>query len=160
VAIGDFARLDALLAPDRRYALVYVVFNTFFNVLTQDDQVRCFEAVAGRLAGGGAFVVEAFVPSSLPLHHDQYVRAEAVGPAEVRLDVLRHDGATQRIEENHVTLGPGGTSFNPVVQRYAWPAELDLMARIAGLHLRARWGGWRGEPFTSSSVLHVSVYGR
>jgi hypothetical protein len=76
----------------------------------------------------------------------------------VRLDVLRHDAAAQRIEESHVTLSAGGVRLNPVVQRYAWPSELDLMARLAGLRLRERWGGWQREPFTRDSGLHVSVY--
>ena len=64
------------------------------------------------------------------------------------------------IEESHVSLSPAGVRLNPVVQRYAWPSELDLMARIAGLRLKYRWGGWNREPFTSASGTHVSVYGR
>jgi hypothetical protein len=66
----------------------------------------------------------------------------------------------QMIEESHVTLSAAGVHLNPVVQRYAWPAELDLMARIAGLRLHQRWGGWNREPFTAASSAHVSVYGR
>jgi hypothetical protein len=94
------------------------------------------------------------------LRNDQYVDAEAVEVDEVRLDVLRHDAATQMLEESHVSLSRAGVHLNPVVQRYAWPSELDLMARIAGLHLKGRWGGWGREPFSSSSNAHVSVYGR
>lgn len=157
VTIGDFADVGV----PGRYGLVFVVFNTFFNVLSQADQVRCFENVAAHLTDDGAFVIEAYVPTFLVrLEDDQYVRTEGIGVDEVRLDLLRHDGATQTIEENHVSLSTTGIRFNPVVQRYAWPAELDLMARIAGLRLRERWGGWRGEPFVSTSELHVSVYGR
>ena len=158
VTIGDFADVEV---PDR-YALVYVVFNSFFNVLVQGDQVRCFENVAAHLTDDGVFVIEAYVPAFLVrLEDDQYARTEGLGVDSVRLDLLRHDLATQTIEENHVSLSAaGGLQFNPVVQRYAWPAELDLMARIAGLRLRERWGGWNGEPYTSASDLHVSVYGR
>ena len=155
VTIGDFAELDL----PGRYRLVYVVFNSFFNLLTQDEQVRCFERVGAHLTDDGVFVIEAYVPTFLvELDFDQYVHAEGIGVDSVRLDVLRNDTATQRIEENHVTFTADGVRFNPIVQRYAWPAELDLMARLAGLELRDRWGGWRGEPFVSRSDLHVSVY--
>jgi SAM-dependent methyltransferase len=157
VTVGDFA--DVPVAGT--YRLVFVVFNTLFNLLTQEDQVRCFENVARHLADDGSFVVEAYVPAFLlRLHNDQYVDAEAVLVDEVRLDVLRHDLATQMIEESHVSLSPAGVRLNPVVQRYAWPGELDLMARIAGLRLKHRWEGWNREPFRSSSATHISVYGR
>ena len=157
VTIGDFADVPAPGA----YRLIYVVWNTLFNLLTQDAQVRCFENVAAHLTDDGSFVVEALVPAFLyRLREDQYVDAEAVEVDEVRLDVLRHDAATQMIEESHVSLSRAGVHLNPVVQRYAWPSELDLMARIAGLRLKGRWGGWGREPFSSSSNAHVSVYGR
>jgi hypothetical protein len=129
--------------------------------LTQEDQVRCFQNVAAHLTGDGSFVVEAYVPSFLyRLRNDQYVDAEAIEVGEVRLDLLRHDAAGQMLEESHVSLSPVGIRLNPVVQRYAWPSELDLMARLAGLRLKERWSTWSREPFTSSSDLHISVYGR
>jgi hypothetical protein len=157
VTIGDLA--DGPVSG--AYRLIYVIFNTLFNLLTQEDQVRCFENVAAHLTDDGSFVVEAIVPTFLyRLHDDQYVNAESIQVDEVRLDLLRHDPATQRIEESHVSLSQAGVRLNPVVQRYAWPSELDLMARIAGLRLKGRWGGWDREPFTSSSAAHVSVYGR
>ncbi len=157
VTIGDFADVDVTGS----YKLIFVVFNTLFNLLTQDEQVRCFVNVARRLTDGGVFVVEAYVPTSLVrLRGDQYVDAEAVGVSEVRLDVARHDPVAQRLEENHVVLSPEGIRMFPVVQRYAWPAELDLMARIAGLERHERWSGWNREPFTATSDRHVSVYGR
>lgn len=156
VTIGDFVHTP-LGGP---FSLVYVVFNSFFNVLTQDDQVRAFENVAASLTDDGVFVIEAGLPSALHTTDHQYVQAEAIGVDEVRLDLLRNDPSTQVLEENHVTISATGIRFNPVVQRYAWPAELDLMARIAGLRLHERWGGWSGEPFTKHSVLAVSVWGR
>ena len=141
--------------------MIFVVWNTLFNLLTQDDQVRCFANVADHLTDDGTFVVEAFVPAFLyRLRNNQYVEAEAIQVDEVRLDVLRHDMATQRIEESHVSLSSAGVRLNPVVQRYAWPSELDLMARLAGLRLKDRWGGWNREPFSSTSSIHISVYGR
>ena len=157
VTMGNFADV----AVPGAYRLIYVVFNTLFNLLTQDEQVCCFENVAAHLTDDGLFVVEAFVPAFLyRLHNDQYVEAEAIEVNAVSLDVLRHDAGRQMIEESHVSLSPAGIHLNPVVQRYAWPAELDLMARIAGLRLKQRWAGWNREPFTSTSHNCVSVYGR
>ena len=157
VTIGDFADVPVTGA----YRLIFVVWNTFFNLQSQEDQVRCFENVAAHLTDDGAFVIEVYVPTFLyQLRNHQYVDAEAIEVDEVRLDLLRHNAATQMIEESHVTLSPAGIRLNPVVQRYAWPCELDLMARIAGLRLKGRWGGWEREPFNSSSSAHVSVYGR
>lgn len=143
------------------YRLVFVVFNSLFNLLTQDEQVRCFSNVAQHLSDDGVFVVEAFVPTFLNrLRDNQHVDAETVGLDHVRLDVARHDPVTQRLEESHVVLSSSGVQVFPVVTRYAWPAELDLMARLAGLRLHGRWGGWEREPFTADSRTHVSVYGR
>ena len=157
VTMGDFADV----AVPGKYRLIYVVFNTLFNLLTQDEQVRCFENVADHLTDDGVFVVEAYVPAFLHrLRDNQYVEAEAIEVGEVKLDVLRHDMSTQIIEESHVSLSPAGVRMNPIVQRYAWPAELDLMARIAGLRLKERWAGWNRGPFTSDSDNLVSVYGR
>ncbi|MFN8468912.1 MAG: class I SAM-dependent methyltransferase [Caldilineaceae bacterium] len=157
VTLGDFADVPV----EGTYALIYIVWNTFFNLLTQEDQVRCFANVAAHLGDGGVFVIETYVPAFLyRLQNNQYVEAEGIEVDAVRLDVLRHDPVTQVIEESHVTLSAGGMRFNPVVQRYAWPSELDLMAGMAGLRLHERWGGWNREPFTGESSLHVSVYGR
>jgi hypothetical protein len=140
--------------------MIFVLFNTMFNLLTQDDQVRCFENVATHLTDDGVFVIEAFVPSYLyRLRNDQYVDAEAIGLDEVRLDVGRHDPVAQTLDESHVSLSREGVRLFPIVCRYAWPSELDLMARIAGLQLHQRWGGWKGEQFASTSDRHVSVYG-
>ncbi len=156
VTIGDLAEVPVA----GTFRLVYVVFNTLFNLLTQEDQVRCFQNVAAHLADNGVFVIEAYVPAFLyRLRNDQYVDAESIQVDEVRLDLLRHDAATQMIEESHVSLTRKGIRLNPVVQRYAWPSELDLMARLAELRLKGRWGGWNREPFTSGSDRHISVYG-
>lgn len=157
VTLGDFADVPV----SGTYRLIFVVWNSLFNLLSQDEQVRCFQNVARHLADDGAFVVEAYVPAFLyRLRNDQHVDAEAINVDEVRLDVLRHDAANQMLEESHVSLSPAGIRLNPVVQRYAWPSELDLMARIAGLQLKQRWADWNRTPFISSSSAHVSVYGR
>jgi SAM-dependent methyltransferase len=157
VTIGDFADV----AVSGSFRLIFVVFNTFFNLLHQNDQVRCFENVAAHLDDDGAFVIETFVPSFLyRLRDDQYVDAETIEVDEVRLDVGRHDPVAQLLDESHVSLTNAGVRVTPIVARYAWPSELDLMARIAGLQLQERWAGWNNEPFTSASERHVSVYGK
>jgi len=157
VTVGDFADVPV----PGRYQLIYVVFNTLFNLLTQDDQVRCFENVAAHLSEQGVFAIEAFVPTFLNrLRNDQYVDAEAIDVDEVWLDVGRHDPVRQLLNESHVSLSGAGVRVFPIVTRYAWPAELDLMARIAGLRLKDRWGDWKRGPFDSNSERHVSVYGR
>ena len=157
VTMGDFAEVPV----QGSYRLIYIVYNSLFNLLTQEQQVRCFCNVAAHLAADGVFVVEAFVPTFLTrLRDDQYVDAEAVEVDAVWLDVARHDAVAQRLDETHVHLTRDGVHLYPIVTRYAWPAELDLMARIAGLRLKERWGGWGNEPFAGTSRAHVSVYGR
>lgn len=154
VAIGDMSRVDM----GRSYGLVYLVFNTIGNLITQDDQVRCFENAARHLAPGGAFVLECRVPEAPGRRYPRYVNAEHLGLNEVTLEACQYDPVTQVLDKNHVTIGPGGVTFSPIRLRQAYPPEFDLMARIAGLRLRARWGGWEGEPFTAGSWRHVSVY--
>jgi SAM-dependent methyltransferase len=157
VTIGDFADVPV----PGTYRLIFVVANSLFNLLSQDDQVRCFENVASHLTDDGAFLVEAFRPDFLyRLRDHQYVDAEAVEVDEVRLDVARHDPVTQTLDESHVSLSREGVRLNPIVTRYAWPSELDLMARIAGLRLKGRWGGWDRSPLTPMGRTAVSVYGR
>jgi SAM-dependent methyltransferase len=157
VTIGDLA--DVPVAGD--YRLIFVVYNTLFNLLTQEAQVRCFENAAAHLADDGSFVVEAYSPGFLyRLGDNQYVDAEEIEVDRITLDLLRHDPVEQRIDENHVTFSREGARFFPVVQRYAWPGELDLMARIAGLRLKERWAGWNREPVAATSGNLVSVYGR
>lgn len=154
VVMGDMAAAGT----GRTYGLVYLVFNTIGNLLTQDDQVRCFENAARHLDAGGVFVVECLVPGDVARPAGQYVDAEVVGVDHVVLDVCRYDPSTQLLDENHVHISADGIRLGPIRQRLTYPSELDLMARIAGLRLRDRWSGWGGEPFDASSRRHVSVY--
>lgn len=154
VTMGDMASVPA---PDREYTLAYLVFNTIHNILTQDGQVRCFENVARHLARDGYFVVEAGVAIAMR-GEEQFVDVERVANGEVVLDVNRYDPITQVLDENHVTLTNGGVRMGPISQRLIWPSEMDLMARIAGMRLVERWGGWNAEPFTVANGRHVSVY--
>jgi SAM-dependent methyltransferase len=156
VTMGDMADVDVRSS----YRLVYVVYNTLHNLLTQDDQVRCVENVARHLTEDGVFLVEALVPTALyRLRGGQYVDAEAIDVDTVTLDVGRFDPVTQLLDESHVTLSGEGVRITPIVTRQIWPSELDLMARIAGLRLHHRWSGWNSEPFDERSLRHVSVYG-
>lgn len=156
LTVGDFAGVDV----EGRFSLVYVVFNTFFALLTQEDQVRCFENVAGRLEEGGAFVVEAFVPDFARLLAGQVTQTKRVEVDRVFLETTRYDTASQRAYSHNIVMSESGTKLYPVEIRYAWPSEMDLMARLAGLRLRERWSGWDRRPFTAESTAHISVYER
>ncbi len=157
VSIGDFADVDV----EGDFSLVFVVFNAFFGLLSQEDQARCFANVARRLQGGGAFVIEAFVPDPTRFDRGQTTRTQHVEMGRVILECSRHDPVGQRVDSQNVVIGEGETKLYPGGRiRYAWPSELDLMARLAGLRLRERWGDWRRAPFTAASTGHVSVYGR
>ena len=153
---GDMTRVST----GRTYQLVYLVYNTIGNVITQDGQVECFANAARHLAENGVFVLEVRVPVAHGWPGHQMVEAEKVEVSNVVLDVCRYDPVTQILDETHVHLGKDGILFTPVRLRLAPPPEFDLMARIAGLRLRERWGGWNGEPFTADSWRHVSVYER
>jgi SAM-dependent methyltransferase len=154
-SLGNFADVTAGGGP---FQLVYVVFNTFFGLLTQAEQVRCFRNVAANLRPGGAFVIEAFVPDLTRWDRGQRVQVDALTGAESRLGLSVHDQATQRVTSRDIVISAHGTVTYPVEIRYAWPSELDLMAQLAGLETLGRWGGWRDEPFTSASTAHVSAW--
>ena len=156
VTIGNFVDV----AVEGRFGLIYIVFNTLFALNSQDAQVRCFRNVADHLEDDGVFVVEAFVPDVTLFDRDQRVSVEAVEADGVRISAIQHDRAGQRTHSVHVHNSEQGTKLYPVFIRYAYPAELDLMARLAGLELQQRWGGWRREPFTAASLGHVSVYAK
>jgi SAM-dependent methyltransferase len=155
VTMGDFADVPV----EGRFPLVFVVFNTLFALLTQDDQRRCLRNVADHLTDDGVFVVEAFVPDIARFDRGQRVDARRVEVGRAFLEVSRHDAGNQRVSSQLVVLEETGLRMFPVELRYVWPSELDLMAELAGLRLRERWGGWNREPFTGE-LTHVSVYER
>lgn len=156
--------IDSLpdIAVDGAYRLIYLIQNTLPNLLTQENQVRCFENAAAHLTDDGVFVVETGSPSWLyQLPDDQYVHTSSVDVGYVALDTGRHDPVKQALMENHVILTRDRVMLFPIVTRYVWPSEMDLMARLAGLQLKQRWGGWKREPFTSDPRGNcISVYGR
>jgi SAM-dependent methyltransferase len=138
------------------FSLVYLVFNTIFNLTTQEAQVACFENAAAHLTSGGAFVIETHVPDLQLLPRGQTIVPFSVTPTHLGFDV--YDVVTQKFSSQHFYVDGGSVTANPVEFRYAWPAELDLMARIAGLRLRDRYANWRRESFTEMSRGHVSIY--
>ena len=156
VVLGDFADVPV----DGTYQLVYVPFNTFFALPSQADQIRCLRNIAARLDAGGALVLDVFVPDLTRFHHGQAVMANRVGSDAVLLDVSHHDPVTQTVQSSHVLLGDNRVRLYPVCIRYAWPAELDAMALVAGLVLADRFGDYDRRPFDAASPRHVSVYRR
>jgi SAM-dependent methyltransferase len=156
VVIGDMAQVPV----DGPFGLVYLVFNTLFGLLSQARQADCFGSVARVLGPGGAFVIECFVPDLTRFDRGQRVQAVAVTEDSATIEVSRHDAVLQRINTQIVTLDGRGMHLRPVALRYAWPAELDLMAEAAGLRLAERYGDWDRRPFDSLSANHISVYQR
>ena len=156
VTIGDMAEVPA----SGPFRLVYLVFNTLFGLLSQERQAECFGNAARVLEPGGTFVIECFVPDVARFDHDQRVQARSVTGDSAVIEVSRHDKARQRVTTQVVTLDAQGMQLRPVVIRYSWPAELDLMAGQAGLRLAERYADWDRRPFTSGSSGHVSVYRR
>ena len=146
VVIGDFATARA----EGRFSLAYLVFNTINNLTTQDEQVACFENVAAHLEPGGHFVIEVGVPQLQRLPPGETVRPFALTPTHLGFDEF--DVARQGLISHHYELVDGVWRSHSVPFRYVWPSELDLMARLAGMTLVERWGGWRREPFTSEST--------
>src|SRR5204863_7533001 len=145
VTIGDFATTRV----DGTFSLVYLVFNTIMNLTTQVAQVACFRNVAAHLEPGGCFVIEVGVPELRRLPPGETIRAFHV--SETRWGLDEYDVASQGLTSHHFEIVDGRVERLSVPFRYAWPAELDLMAQLAGMTLRERWGGWRREPFTSDS---------
>jgi SAM-dependent methyltransferase len=143
---------------DDRFRLVYVPFNTLFALLTQEDQISCFRAVGRHLTDDGSFVIEAFVPDLTRYDSGQRVAAIDVGSDEVRLDVTSHDPAEQTTVTQHLVVREEGIRMYPVRIRYAYPSELDLMARLVGMRLRERWADWNRAPFAANADKHISVY--
>jgi SAM-dependent methyltransferase len=156
ITVGNFADVGV----EEKFSLVFIVFNTFFALLTQEEQVRCFRNVASRLTEGGVFLIEAFVPDVTRFSGGQSVRAYTVTSERVSLQVAQHDPVEQRIKSQFIVFINNESRLYPVEVRYAWPSELDVMAQLAGLRLRERWSNWDQEEFNSRSEKHISVYER
>ncbi|HWL65954.1 MAG TPA: class I SAM-dependent methyltransferase, partial [Actinomycetota bacterium] len=155
VTVGDLADVGV----DGSYPLIYVPFNTLFALESQEDQIRCFKNVRDRLTDDGVFVTETFVPDVTRYERNQGTSVEDIRSDRVFVSFSQHDPVTQTSMTQHVFFSSKGIELFPVFLRYAYPAEMDLMARVAGLALRERYGDWRMAPFNSSSTAHISVYG-
>jgi SAM-dependent methyltransferase len=155
VAIGDMA---TTVVPGE-FTLVYLVYNTISNLLTQDEQVECFRNAARHLAPGGRFVIELWVPELRTLPPGRQATVWQCEPGYIGLDT--YDVLRQHVVSHHFHFGDDGAAWlDRSPHRYIWPAELDLMARLAGFELESRHADWSGSEFTADSRSHVSVYGR
>ncbi len=154
VTLADMADVGV----DGPFDHVFLVFNTLFNLTSQAAQLACFRNVAARLAPGGTFLVETFVPDLTRFTDHQDVRIKAIGMDMLGLDAVEHDPVLQTLTMQRMWVNGDQTRLIPLLMRYAFPPELDMMAACAGLTLAQRWGGWKNEPFTRDSKMHVSVW--
>lgn len=152
VTVGDFATATV----GARFTVVYLVANTIMNLTTQDEQVACFQNAAAHLEPDGCFVIEVVVPGLRRLPPGERFQPFDVSPTHVGFD--EYDVARQGLVSHHYWIEDGNVEVLSPPFRYVWPAELDLMARLAGLTLRERWSTWTRELFTSESAQHVSVW--
>ncbi len=152
VTIGDFATTNV----EGTFTVAYLVYNTIENLTTQDEQVQCFRNVAAHLEPGGRFVIEVAIPGLQRLPPGETIQPFHVSPNRLGFD--EYDVATQAMVSHHFWLTAGRYERFSMPFRYVWPAELDLMARLAGLTLRERWSDWDRMPFTSASTKHISVW--
>lgn len=154
VTCTDMAEFDLGQTFDH----AFLVFNTLFNLTSQAAQLSCFQTSARHLNAGGLFVVETFVPDLSGFTGNQRVMTKKLDMDQVWLEAATHDPVKQLIEMQRIRITSDGMKLVPLPMRYAYPAEIDLMAQLAGLTLKHRWGGWDKSPFTPQSTFHISVY--
>jgi SAM-dependent methyltransferase len=154
VTIGDMTDVPA----DGEFALVFVAFNTFYMLLTQDAQKRCCANVARHLAPGGRFLIHGFVPDLSRVEKGNDLSVAEASLDRVRLDATTYDPVAQRIDATQMRITEQGIRLVHTRLRYAFPPEIDLMAELAGLRLEHRWSTFDKQPFTADSAFHVSVY--
>ena len=152
VTIGDFSTTTV----EGSFSLVYLVYNTIMNLTTQEAQVACFRNAAAHLEPGGCFVIKVMIPELRRLPPGETF--QVFHGSETYWGIDEYDVADQGLISHHIEIADGSVEVVSMPFRYAWPAEYDLMAQLAGLRSRERWSGWRREPFTSESRTHVSVW--
>ena len=155
VEIGDMAEVRVKDTFD----LIYLVFNTIFNLTTQEAQVCCFQNAARHLSNNGVFVVETVVPDLSGYVDGQRMKGSWARMDSARFEIAIHDPVLQTVAFQRIVISEDDTRMTPHFMRYAWPSELDLMAQLAGLERRERWAWWDRSPFTADSKSHVTVYG-
>ena len=156
VHMGNFADVEV----PGKFSLIYIVYNTFFALQTQEEQVRCVRKVSEHLNDGGIFVIETVVPNLTLFKQGQEIKVATITTERVGLKGSQHDIVEQRIKSQHIVLLNNEIKLFPVEIRYAYPAEIDLMAQLAGLRLKHRWSSWQRDNFDASSTKHISVYER
>ncbi|WP_158890981.1 class I SAM-dependent methyltransferase [Amycolatopsis anabasis] len=161
VVVADAATIDlGPHAPPGGFALAYLSCNTLFQLTEQEAQLNCVRAIGRVLAPSGSLVVEASAPHCALLAAGNKNDVRTYEDGSVAITTTRADVATQRLDTTVVLLARGHRRVLPVPERFIWPAELDLMARLAGLSRAHRWSGWERGPFGATSTGHVSVYAR
>ncbi|GIE33884.1 methyltransferase [Actinoplanes italicus] len=156
VTVADMADVPVTGGP---YPLVYLVFNTLFNLTVKGRQEDCFHNVARVLAPGGRFVIEAFVPDDAKFDQEEReVQVWSVTEDEVRVRMHRYDRTEQSFVRQTVVFTDGGVRLQPFGMRYQWPEQIDAMAAAAGLELEARYANWQREEFGPESTDHITVY--
>lgn len=156
VTIGDMS--DVPVAGP--YRLVFLVFNTLFNLVSEERQAACFRNVARVLAPGGAFVIETFVPDPADFDRDEQVQVREVTEDSATIRLHRYDRAAQTFVRQTVTFDASGVHLKPFAMQYAWPEQIDELAERAGLRLTERYADWDRTPFEADSRAHISVYRR
>jgi SAM-dependent methyltransferase len=154
VTIGDMSDF----ALGLRFGFAFLVFNTIFNLTSKQAQLSCFQCTTDHLDDGGHFLVETFVPNFEDYKKHQELSVKDLQFGSVLLEAIKHDPVEQLLEYQRIHIDNKGTRLHPLAMRYAWPSEMDLMAKLAGLELDARWGDWDKSPFTAQSEMHVSLY--
>ena len=154
VVVGDFAEADA----GRGFGLVLLAVNTIFALPDQQAQVACFQNAARHLGPGGRFVIEAWVPDVGAFRNNRLVRPRIMGGERMSIESVELDPVAQMMRTTQAVFSDGSVRLYPANHRYAWPAELDLMAQLAGFHREERWADWERSPFTADSSDHVTVY--
>ena len=154
VVVGDFAHADA----GRGFTLVVLSANTIFALPDQAAQVECFRNAARHLAPSGRFVIEAWVPDVGAFRHNRVVRPRIMRSDRISIETAELDPVTQTMRTTQAVFSEGSVRLYPANHRYAWPAELDLMAQLSGMHREERWADWTCSPFTADSQAHITVY--
>lgn len=154
VSVADMADFDM----GETFDFSFLIFNTIFNLTSQAAQLKCFVNVARHLNPGGKFLVEALVPDLSEFKDGQRFRLKKMSADSVVFEVAAYDGVTQRIDHQRIHFSDEGSRLVPLPMRYVWPPEMDLMARLAGLELETRWGGWDKCAFDAKSPMHISLY--
>jgi SAM-dependent methyltransferase len=154
VVIGDMSAVD-VAGP---YPLVYLVYNTLFNLTGTGRQEDCFRNVARILAPGGAFAIEAYVPEPPRPGAERRVEVRTVTEDSVELRLHQYDQEAQTVIRQTVVITDGSVQLKPFSLHYRWPEQIDALAVQAGLRLESRYANWQREPFGPTSTDHISVY--